>query len=282
MSVATHLFMSAATPTTQYPPKIHVTALTPPTMKIAKRSLLVYLTVFLALFVNILLWKNPAKEYLTDWMSYVFPLFVIAAGLLLGWFGLMIIQQLRWVRSFYLLGLNFCGIVVLVFILFVHGQSIYRGWYVTSHPAARYHFDDHGELKGSDLTRGLEELYAYFPDPHQFHYRGFLFTCRPAAGPGYDTTWTVYYIYQLYPDTSTTRHALVEINRGRIHILSGNQPPGYDSTYRRLVQEYNKDRKNKIAMLIETMNSVRHDPRMDSDNAAARQIIQNALRDTIP
>jgi hypothetical protein len=266
----------------RYKKNPYVTPTHPPSMKIVNRSLLVYLTVFLTLFFNILLWKNPAKEYLTDWMSYVFPLFVIATGLLLGWLGFMIIQHLSWVRSFYLLGLNLCGTAFLVFVLFVHGQSIYRGWYLTSHPAAKYHFDDHGELKGSDLTRGLEKLYAYFPDPNQFHYRGFLFTCRPPAGAGYDTTWTVYYIYQLYPDTSTTRHAVVEINRGHIHILSGNQPPGHDSAYRRLVQEYNKDRKYKITMLIETMKSVQHDPRMDSDNAAARQIIQNALRDTIP
>lgn len=152
-------------PPTQLPEGLYVTPPNPSSMKIVKRCLLVYLTTFLALFVSHLLWNNPAKEYLTDWPFYVLPLLVIVAGLILGWFGFMIIQHLRWVKSFYLLGLNLCGIADLVFVLIVHGQSLYRAWYLTSHPSARYNFDDHGGLKGSDMANGSTSFTRLFPIP---------------------------------------------------------------------------------------------------------------------
>lgn len=247
-------------------------------MKIAKRCLIVYMITFFALLLSSGLWNNSAREYLTAWIFYIFPLFVVAAGLVLGWLGLMIIQHSRWIKSFYLSGLNLCAIAIIVIF---PGQSLYRAWYLTSHPGARYNFDDHGGLKGSDLANGFDKLYASFPHPRQFHFRGYLFTDQPPAGPGYDTTWIIYYIYQLYPDTISTRFAKVELNRGRIQILSRDHLRGFDSTYDRLVQEYNNDKREKITMLTEALQSVQRAPQKDTVDAATIQLIRDAVRDTI-
>jgi len=129
----------------------------PSSMKIAKRCLIVYMITFLALLLSRGLWNNSAREYLTAWIF-----------------------------------LNLCAIAIIVIF---PGQSLYHAWYLTSHPGARYNFDDHGGLKGSDLANGFDKLYASFPHPHQFHFRGYLFTDQPPPGPamtrpGSSTTFT--------------------------------------------------------------------------------------------
>jgi hypothetical protein len=248
-------------------------------MKIAKRCAIVYLTTFLAVLVSQLFQNTTVKACLSKWVLYVFPIVVIAFGLILGWFGLMIIQYSKWIKSFYLAGLNLAMIAVIV--LFP-GQSFYHACYLAVHPGARHHFEDHGSLTGDDLSRALDKLYASFAHPRRLHYRGYLFTDRPPAGPGFDTTWIVYFMYQLDPDTTTTRFAKVELNKDRIRILSKDRYRGSDSTYDRLAREFNEDRKQRITETIEAFKSIQKTGSKNSLDPRVTQTIRDAYLDTIP
>jgi hypothetical protein len=147
-------------------------------MKILRRCLLILLATWLLMFANHLSWQYPPLDYFKNWLFYIFPFFVVAVGLIQGWFGVMIIQHSRWIKSFYLFGLNTAGLALIILLLWAHARIWARALYSITHPTARYTFYNHWGLTTHNTARGFDRISAAFPEPRQVHYLGCEITGR--------------------------------------------------------------------------------------------------------
>lgn len=248
-------------------------------MNILRRSLLILFTTWLLMFAGYISWNNPPWGFFKTRQFYIFPFAFVGAGLILGWLGVMIIQHSKWIRSFYLLGLNASAIVLAVLILWMHAQVWARAWYAVTHPSARYTFYNHWGITGHTIARGFDRLCAAFPKPRQVHYLGCEITGRPVETSASDSIWTVYYCYRLYPDSTTMRFSRVEITRGAVQLMASNQLPAADSTFRRLIKEDLADKKEKIRTMIEIFSGRQEITGQDS---LLRVMLHKDLQDTLP
>jgi ethanolamine transporter EutH len=101
-------------------------------MKIIKRAAILYVAILIAFAVNVYLWGNSISLLFSDLLSYLIPLGILAIGLVLGWFGKMIIQYSRWISSFYIFGLNLSFVLLLAVFGFYH----FRAWHRAPAPAS--------------------------------------------------------------------------------------------------------------------------------------------------
>lgn len=249
-------------------------------MKILKRSLLLLLASWLLLFVNAISWDNSPGEVLTDWPYYILPFIVVLAGLLLGWFGVMIIQYSKWIRSFYLFGLNASGITLIVLLLWTHVEHWKKEIYATIHPSARFTFEEsESGLKGRLLAMGFDTMCRQFANPWRVHLMATEDSIRIAPAPLTDTSWTVYYSYKLDPDTATIRFSKVDAGSNHIHLLASNQLPDSDSTYRLLVRESIERRRRYIA---EILAAFKDKPDTTHEDSVLRQGLEKLAADTAP
>ena len=248
-------------------------------MTIFKRSLFLALTTYLVVFIDRLTWYFSARQYFRTWQFYVVPFALVAAGLILGWLSAMIIQHSKWIKSFYLLGLNTTGIALVILVLYRDVQPWFEGWYKATHPSGKYAFSDFEGLRGSDIARGFDKFYESMPGNPRIDFLGYLFTNQAVPGKANDTTWTLYYCYRFYPDSSTARISKVELHKGRVRVLAYNQPALADSAYCRLAQEYNEDKIKKIIMMMD-ITSLSKD--LSRDSILIRQSAEKQLRDTFP
>jgi len=248
-------------------------------MTILKRALLLALVAYLVIFLDRLTWYFSAREYFRTWQFYLDPFIVVAAGLILGWLCAMIIQHSRWIKSFYLLGLNTAGIVLITIVLYTDVPPWLKSWYKATHASGKYTFRDFEGLQGSDIARGFDKFYQSMPGNTRIDFLGYLYTRQAAPGVANDTAWILYYCYSVYPDSSTARISKVEFHEGRIRVLANNQPALADSTYCRLAREYNEDKIKKITIIM-GIPSLDKDSGLDS--TLLRQLVEKQLRDTFP
>src|SRR5580698_6126915 len=82
-------------------------------MKIVKRALILYVAAVIALMAQIYSQNDPQAGSWHNIALYLMPAAVLLIGLVLGWFGFMIIQHSKWIQSFYLFGLNISFILFL-------------------------------------------------------------------------------------------------------------------------------------------------------------------------
>ena len=226
-------------------------------MKIAKRALILYIAGIIALAGHLLLLSSSPTNLFTEVIFYLVPAAVLLVGLVLGWFGFMIIQYSKWVRSFYLLGLN------LSFTLFLTALGYFQ--IQDTMKVRRYGYDPSTQfmLKRADengrryVADGFEKLQRSFPDPRQVHLLRDLATYRDTTiGSEKNTVPTLYYTYFLGKDSGFIHFSKVEIKEEHAEIISFNQLPASDTTYLRLDKEFHEWREKKADSIISLLKSV--------------------------
>jgi hypothetical protein len=228
-------------------------------MKIAKRVLILYVAGFIAMAVHFYLFGEEPDLVPKDLAFFLFPAIVLLMGLLLGWFGFMIIQHSKWIRSFYLAGLNFSFVLLLGFLMYTH--------FVHWHHAKRYGYDregisllEDGEGDGhKEIVDGFQQLQRSFSNLHQVHLRGWLADDRLSDDQGEkDTIRTIFYDYFLGKNKSELRISRLELRKKQFKIVAFNQLPASDTLYLRLRKEYLDWRATRIDTLLSILKSVKH------------------------
>lgn len=241
-------------------------------MKIFKRSLLILGLTWLLLFVNNASWLRSPIDFVEFWPFYVVPFVIVLAGLILGWFGTMIIQYSRWIRSFYLAGLNASLILLAVVLLSFHISAWWQYWYAYAHPSSRYSFYNYWNLKSESVAAGFDKFYRTLPHPHLVRYLGCVQNSRAIPDQlGSDTCYTVYYCYHLYPDPHTIFFAKVDIRDNQFSVLATNRPATSDSTCSRLMREEIDETNQSINTLISVLAAKK-------DTTAVDSMVMNGLR----
>src|SRR5450631_2815519 len=89
-------------------------------INVARRALILYIAGIIVLMVHVFLFRNSPIGLFKEIGFYLIPVGVLLIGLVIGWFGSMIIQYSKWIGSFYIFGLN------LSFLLFVAGLGFFH------------------------------------------------------------------------------------------------------------------------------------------------------------
>ncbi len=227
-------------------------------MKIARRALILYIAGMIALAGHLLLLSSHPTNLFTDIIFYLAPAAVLPVGLVLGWFGFMIIQYSKWIRSFYLLGLNISFILFLITLGFFQIQATLKDRRYGYDLSSRYMLELADENGRRYIVNGFEKLQRSFPDPRQVHLLGYLATHRDTTiGSGKDTIRTLYYTYFLGKDSVAIHFSKVEMKEEHAKIISFNQLPASDTAYLRLDKEFHERRKKKLDSIISLLKSVK-------------------------
>jgi len=230
-------------------------------MKPAKRAGVLYVFGLVALVAHIYLFTDPPTEVFRTVWFYLAPAGVLLMGLVIGWFGYMIIQHVKWIRSFYLFGLNLSFILFLLGLGYIH-MSNWRD-------AQRYGYDVNGRIMlekaeeegNKEIVDGFQVLLQSFPRISQVHFHGWLATdtvpdhLRPK-----DTIKVIYYVYHLGSDTNRCI-SKIQWDKRQFQLVSINQLPASDTLFGRLSNEYlawKKERRDSIISLLNTAQKNRH------------------------
>ncbi len=228
------------------------------TMKIARRALTLYIAGMLVLTGQVFLWRDPPTYLFAAIPFYFLPAALLLLGLLVGWLGHMIVQHSKWIRSFYLFGLNLGFTVLLAILAVVHFQA----W----QEDRRYGYDILGSamLRRADedgsryVATGFEKLQRSFADPRQVHLLGYRSTFR-IPNPQFvkDSIITIYYNYYFGNDSIAVRFSRLELRGKHFEIMAFNQLPATDTTLLRLNKNYYERRKIIVDSLILLMRSIK-------------------------
>jgi len=228
-------------------------------MKIAKRALILYVAGLIAMAIHFYLFGEVLDLFPKDLVFFLFPALMLLIGLVLGWFGVMIIQHAKWIRSFYLAGLNLSFILLLGILCYTH--------YIHWQHARRYGYDREGislleDMEGDgnrEIVDGFQHLQRSFSNLHQVHLRGWLANDRLSDDHGEkDTIRTIFYNYFLGKDKSELRISRLELRKSQFKTISFNQLPGSDTLYLRLRKEYLDWRTKRIDTVLSILKSVKH------------------------
>jgi hypothetical protein len=210
-------------------------------MKIAKRALTLYIVQILIMVALIFLNWKPQTYLLADYLFYLVPAAVLILGLLIGWFGYMIVQHSKWIRSFYLFGLNLSFVLFLAALVFFR----FRTWQEHNRygydPTARSMLETDEEEGRPYAASGFEKLQRSFSHPQKVHLRKYWSTLRPPAHPfEKDSVMAIYYTYYFDSDSSTSRFSKIELKEDRFEVVAFNQLTASDTTYQRLNKDFDK------------------------------------------
>jgi len=230
-------------------------------MKLAKRVGVLYVLALIALVAHIYLLTDPPTELFTTVWFYLAPAGVLLVGLVIGWFGYMIIQHVKWIRSFYLFGLNLSFALFLMGLSYIHLDN----W----REAQRYGYDVNGRIilekaeeeGNKEIVDGFQALLRSFPRISQVHFHGWLATDTvPDHLRPQDTIKVIYYIYHLGSDTNRRISKLLW-DKKQFQLVAINQLPASDTLFGRLRNEYivwKKERTDSIILLLKAASKNRH------------------------
>jgi hypothetical protein len=234
-------------------------------MKIAKRAIIFYVAGVLAMVVYIYSLNDPPTELLAGPFIYLIPAVALLIGLVIGWFGLMIIQHSKWIRSFYLCGLNVC------FILFLAALGVLRCHVWENNrrygydPASQEILENADERGSRYVADGFEKLLRAFPDPRDLHLIEFQSTFRDTTvGSEKDSVLTIYYTHFSGRDSNAIRFSAVELwkehTKKPIKILALNQLPASDTVYLRHYHAYHEWKNKKADSIITLIRTTKLGP----------------------
>jgi hypothetical protein len=227
-------------------------------MNIARRALILYVAGILALAVYFLLFRNPMTALFKEAFFYLLPLTILLIGLVIGWFGTMIIQYSKWIRSFYIFGLNLSFILFLALLGYIHIQNWLKD--------RRYGYDSTGRdmLQDNDkagkryVANGFEKLQGTFSDPHQVHLIEVFATHRDTTiRSEKDTIRTVYYLYFLRKDSATIYFAKVELNKEDATVIAADQLPASDTPFLHLHKDLSDWQEERLDSIISLLKSIK-------------------------
>lgn len=205
-------------------------------MRIAKRALILYLAGIAILTARIFLLASPPTDLFREPIFYIVPAAILLIGLVLGWFGLMIIQYSKWVRSWYVAGMN------LSFMLFLgalvanqvsNWQEQLRYGYNIDSISLVHKADDEGY---KEIVDGFEKFQHWYPHSQYMHCTGWLSTRMP--GDDKDTVEFIYYRYWLEKDSTAKKIAKLQLKNKTFRLIAFDQLPASDTQYVRLYAEY--------------------------------------------
>lgn len=208
-------------------------------MRIVKHASILYFAGLIILWAFI--YVNANTQPLDNLFFYLIPAAVLLIGLLLGWFGYMIIQYVRWIRSFYIFGMNVSfatGLLVLVAIR-------YQGW--KDHQRYGYHSNGRSMLESADengwrfIATGFEQLQTKFSNPGQVYLHEYMTAERDTMiGAQKDTVESVYYAYSIGSYKSALLLSKVDVCRDQAAVISFNTILATDTTYLGLKRRFHE------------------------------------------
>ncbi len=222
-------------------------------MQIAKRVLVLYFLGILAIYLHLLL-QGQWPIHVSDALFFNFiPVAVLIAGLLIGWFGAMIIQYSKRVKSFYLFGLNLSFAIFLIVLGYFQIQAIREDRRYGYDRSARTMLEFADENGYQYVADGFEKLQGQFKEPKLLHLIEYRTNFRDTTvSQENDSIKTVYYTYFLGKNYSSKRFGKVEIWKTRVTLLSIDQLPNSDTCYQRL-NEIFELKKKMVDSLISTL-----------------------------
>jgi hypothetical protein len=222
-------------------------------MQIAKRVLILYFLGILAIYLHLLL-QGQLPTHVSDALLFNFiPVVVLIAGLVIGWFGAMIIQYSKWVNSFYLFGLNLSFAIFLIALGYFQIRERREDRRYGYNRSARTMLELADENGYQYVADGFEKLQGQFKDPRQLHLIEYRTNFRDTVvGSENDFIKTVYYTYFLGKNYASKRFGKVEIWKTRVTLLSIDQLPNSDTCYQRLNESFEL-KKRMVDSLISTL-----------------------------
>ena len=227
-------------------------------MNIARRALILYIAAIIVLVAHVFLLRDSPTGLFKEVGFYLIPAGVLLIGLVIGWFGFMIVQYSKWIRSFYIFGLNLSFSLLVATLGFFHVQAWLND--------RRYGYDRDGRdmLERSDengkkyVADGFEKLQRSFSDPRQVHLKGYLTTHRDTTiGLEKDTTRTIYYTYFWGEDSAAVHFSKVDLRKDKVTIVSFDQLPASDTVYQRLDKEFHEWRRKQVDSFIILLKSMK-------------------------
>jgi hypothetical protein len=232
-------------------------------MKIVKRALILYAAAVIALMAHLYSY-DPLPGTWHNIALYPIPAAFLLIGLVLGWFGFMIIQHSKWIRSFYLFGLN------ISFILFLATLGVVRFHIWQNNRRYGYDYQAQEMLEDADergsryIADGFEKLLRAFPNPRDLHLIECQSTFRDTAvGTEKDSVITIYYTHFSGRDSNAIRFSSVELWKAHpqepIKILAFNQLPASDTVYLRHYHAYHEWKSKKADSIITLLRATKLD-----------------------
>jgi len=234
-------------------------------MKIVKRALILYVVAVTALVAYIYSLSDPPTELLTGAFIYLIPAVVLLIGFVLGWFGFMIIQHSKWVRSFYLCGMNVCLILFLAALGVLRCHVWQNNRRYGYDPGAQEILENADERGSRYVADGFEKLLRAFPDPLDLHLIEYQSTFRDTTIEAEkDSILTIYYTHFSGRDSNAIRFSSVELWKAHpkepIKIIAFNQLPASDTVYLRHYRAYHEWKSKKADSVITLLRTTKLGP----------------------
>jgi hypothetical protein len=225
-------------------------------MTIARRALILYIAGIIVLVAHVFLFRNPPTGLFKEVFFYLLPVGVLLVGLVIGWFAFMIIQHAKWIRSFYIFGLNLSFTLFVATLGFFHIQAWLKDRRYGYDPAGREMLENDDENGKRYVADGFEKLQRSFTNPRQVHLLEYLVTYRDTTiGFEKDSTRTVYYTYYLGKDSAAVHFSKVEWRKQQTRIIAFDQLPASDTAYLRLDREFCEWRVKRLDSVLSLLKT---------------------------